>query len=120
MIEFGVDHLREEKTEFFAKSIRGNILLSFMPVVFTTAKLWTCEYDISTADLETGKVDLEGADLREEKWLFYQYAQSPDLKHSHSAAEHISNISDVLYIDYTRTIPIVNALSIGEFLSNKY
>ena len=93
---------------------------SFLPVIFTTAKLWVCDYDISEADIESGKVNLGEAKLEERKWLFYQYAQSPDLKHPYSFTGLESDMSHILYADYTRTIPIVNSEGIKDFLSYSF
>ncbi len=118
MIEFGVDAMKKGRHKLFKEDSNGNLYASFMPVIFTTAKLWVCDYDISTADLENGKVSLDDAELKERKWVFYQYAQSPDFKHSYSAAGQESDIAHLLYIDYTRTIPIVNSSGIKEFFSN--
>jgi hypothetical protein len=120
MIEFAVNAMMMENHRLFKENTMGTLYASFLPVVFTTAKLWVCDYDISAADLESGKVDLGGAKLEERKWLFYQYAQSPDLKHPYSAVEKESDISHILYIGYTRTIPIVSAAGISDFLSDSF
>lgn len=120
MIEFGVDAMKKGRRNLFKEDNRGNLYASFIPVIFTTAKLWVCDYDLSTADLESGKVNLAETELKERNWVFYQYAQSPDLKHAYSAAGQESDIAHILYIDFTRTIPIVNASGIKEFFSNSF
>lgn len=120
MIEFAVNEMKRGNLSFFKEDLLGNIYASFLPVVFTTAKLWVCDYNISDADLKSGTVDLGDANLEERKWLFYQYAQSPDLKHPYSVAGLESDLSDFLYSAYTRTIPVVNADGIREFLSSSF
>lgn len=120
MIEFAVNELTKGNHALFKEDNKGTMYASYLPVIFTTAKLWVCDCDISEADLESGKVNLDEAKLEERKWLFYQYAQSPDLKHPYSIAGLDSDISHILYSDYTRTIPIVNAEGIKEFLSDSF
>lgn len=120
MIEFAFIELARGNNNLFNEDTMGNMYAAFLPVVFTTAKLWVCNYDISEADLKSGKINLGDAKLEERKWLFYQYAQSPDLKHPFSMAGLERDMSDILYIDYTRTIPIVNAEGIRDFLSDGF
>src|SRR6266542_710648 len=53
------------------------------PVIFTTAALWTYDADLSEADLESGHIVSAGPDAFQPcDWLFYEYNQSPTLKHS--------------------------------------
>jgi hypothetical protein len=117
MIEFAVNELSSGNSALFKESISGTKYVSYLPVIFTTAKLWVCDCDISEADIESGKANIDEAKLEERKWLFYQYAQSPALKHPYRE-ELYGDMSDILYADYTRTIPIVNSEGIKEFLSD--
>ncbi len=120
MIEFAVNELKKGNHALFKEDSKGMMYASYLPVIFTTAKLWVCDCDISEADIESGKVNLDEAKLEERKWLFYQYAQSPDLKYPYSIAGLDSDMSQVLYLDYTRTIPIVTAEGIKDFLSDSF
>lgn len=98
---------------------RGKWLrVAFMPVIFTTAKLLVSDIDLSTANVKDGNVDVTSADLEQTDWVFYHYAQSPGIKHSVMNSRRGDDISDILYLDYTRTIPIVSSEGIKAFLSN--
>ena len=120
IVDLAVESEMNNRRAFFKFDQRDNLYATFMPVIFTTANLWTCNSDISEADIDTGNIVLSAAKLTEKKWLFYQYSQSPDLKHSHTALRQDVDISKILYLDYTRTIPIVNAAAISDFLSNSF
>jgi len=87
------------------------------PVIFTTAGLWTSDADLSKADLESGNIDpaVLGA-LQPCDWLFYEYNQSPTLKHSVGNVESPANVGDCLQQDYVRTIAIVSWRKIESFM----
>jgi hypothetical protein len=120
LIDLAIESAKKSTKAFLNFDRSDNLYASFMPVIFTTAKLWTCACDISAGDIESGKIDIGDAKLTEKKWLFYQYGQSPALKHAYSSVRQESDISEILYLDYTRTIPIVNAAAIGDFLSDGF
>ena len=100
------------------RSSKGFKRVSFMPVIFTTAKLWVSDVDMSTANLESGNLDISSIKVEQKDWIFYHYPQSPNIKHSVGSLNTGIELSEVLYWDYTRTIPIVNALGIRSFLSD--
>jgi hypothetical protein len=108
MIKFFRGHLN-----FF----QGERTVSFLPVIFTTARLWTCSVDLSSADIEDGRIDLSKAHLEKKPWLFYHYHQDPGLKHSLLPTKESLDLKDVLYSEYVRAIPIVSPSGIAEFLS---
>lgn len=88
----------------------------FLPVIFTTANLWASNADLSSADLESGNIDLQKADFNIKPWVFYQYHTSPGVKHSYSPAKRSEGIGVLMETEYIRTIAIVNAAGIEEFL----
>ncbi len=88
----------------------------FLPVIFTTAHLWLSDVDLSTAQIENGKVDLSNSVFAEKDWLMYQYHQSPGIKHSSSPENMPSDLSKLLNTEFIRTIPIVSATGIASFL----
>jgi hypothetical protein len=92
--------------------------IAFLPVIFTTAKLWVSDIDLSTTDIENGNIELPPNSLVEKKWIFYHYSQTPDISHELSGATRNIDLADVLYSDYTRTIPIVNSSGIQSFLAD--
>jgi hypothetical protein len=92
--------------------------VSFIPVIFTTAKLWVSDVNLSEADIATGNIDLSEINLETKDWLLYHYSQTPDILHDYGEFLEISELSDALYLDYTRTIPIVSASGISTFLAD--
>ncbi len=91
---------------------------TLIPVIFTTAKLYTCEYDLSKADIQTGHCNISDADFSETPWLFFQYHLSPGIKYNGIPDRFApTTITDWLDEEYIRTIPIVSANSVGPFLS---
>jgi hypothetical protein len=109
----------------FAK--RGEKVLSrrklawFIPVIFTTAKIWTSEIDLGTADLESGKIGLDDIKAEEKKWIWLEYHVSPGIKHHlFSSGEINKELRDILVMNYTRTIAIVNYDGIEDFLKRDF
>ena len=91
---------------------------AFMPVIFTTANLWVSDINLSSAELNNGNVDVSKIKLEPKNWVYYHYAQSPNIKHPFENCEKREELSDILYLDYTRTIPIVNSRGIETFLKD--
>jgi hypothetical protein len=90
--------------------------IDFLPVIFTTANLYVSEADLSQSDLHTGNITLKKEEVKAVPWLFYQYALSPGLKHSIPSREKGNSIATLLQWGYLRTIPIVSASGIEQFL----
>jgi len=109
-----------------------------VPVVFTTAKLYVSDIDISKAGLETGEVDPGMVQLEERPWIFFQAHVSPGLRHSYSvqkapntsrddeflkplleqdasARTHLA-LESILDREFVRTVAIVNAAGAADFL----
>ncbi len=118
LFDFFASKLQKTKQMPLGKSSRESTYAAFLPVIFTTAKLWVSNVDLSEADINTGKIDLPPDSLEERDWLLYHYSQTPDISHALSSFSKIDELSDALYFEYTRTIPIVNAAGIHSFLSN--
>jgi len=51
-----------------------------IPVVFTTAQLWTSDVDLSSADLQSGHVDPSKIKLVARPWIAYQYHTSQGIR----------------------------------------
>jgi hypothetical protein len=94
--------------------------ITLVPVVFTTANLWVSDVDLRTADLITGNIDLGNSTFRKIEWLFYEYNMSPGLKHKqpYGGGSHPRDtLHDVIDREYVRTVAIVSARGIPDFLS---
>ena len=92
-------------------------LVLFMPVIFTTARLFVTEVDISLSDLHTGKIELTKDQVEVVPWLYYQYSLSPGLKHSIERRDQPKTVSDLLESEYIRTIAVVSAEGVEDFLT---
>lgn len=89
-----------------------------IPAIFTTAKLYGCDCILSRADLQTGEIDITDARLVEKPWVYFQYHVSPGIRHTGAYRHTINTIADALDYEYVRTIPIVSAHGIKEFLQS--
>ena len=88
-----------------------------LPVVFTTAQLWVSKADLGLAELATGDLDISNDEFESVPWLWYQYHMSPGLKHSSiSQPKDQIKIEEFIESNYIRTIAIVSANGIEEFL----
>lgn len=101
------------KTPQFLKEDKGAY---FLPVIFTTARIWTTDADLASAQVATGNVDLGDSRFTERPWVAYQYHQSPGLKHAASPAERPGSLTELMDSEYVRTIPVVSAAGVAEFL----
>lgn len=99
--------LRIEHTESYSPR--------FLPVIFTTAELWSSTVELKKADLNSGNLELPVESLVNESWLIFQYNQSPPFKHSISIEHNSNKIFDVAQTEFTRTIAIVNPKGMSDF-----
>ena len=108
--------------EFFYKYsvlMRGRKEIAFVPVVLTTARLWTTTFDLSNADLHSGKLNIDTLPVVETPWLWYQYHQSPGLKHSGPVGHTSERIEDILFYEFVRPIAIVTPKGLEAFLRSR-
>ncbi len=120
VIEFLVNYYCNTNQFPFGRYQQNWSRVSFMPVIFTTAKLWVSDVDLSTADLETGNLDISSVKLDQRDWIFYHYSQSPNIKHGFGNSNESEELSKILYWEYTRTIPIVSSSGIPSFLCDSF
>lgn len=108
-----VDYLK--KTLSAQESPHGAVVI---PVIFTTASIFTSDADLSGAELSTGNLTANNVPLQQRDWIYYQYPGSVGLKHSLERNGSSQRLDDVLIDEYLRTIPIVSASGIDNFLTN--
>ena len=120
IISFFINHYNKNKNFPLGKYVHNIYRLAFMPVIFTTANLWVTDVNLNMADIKDGNIDVSSIQLKPKEWLFYQHSQSPNVKHSFGNLENSKGLSDLLYFDYTRTIPIVNSSAIQTFFSQYF
>lgn len=108
-----VDFLAHGKHAHIANSCCPCVIL---PVVFTTARMWWSDVDISQASLETGML-ADAGKIREVPYVCFQYPLSPGIKHLTTARDAITSISNA-YASYLRSIVFVKASRAHEFFCN--
>lgn len=92
----------------------------FLPVIFTTARLWQGDVRLDSLDLNDGELELQDFGLRPVDWVYYHYPQSPGLKHAARSTAEDPDLRRILYAVYVRTIAIVRGSAIKDFLSSLY
>lgn len=127
--------LLEEATTQVCKSLNGIVeefrrhgeafpkkgfSIYFLPVIFTTAQIWTSEVDMGKADLQTGEFALGDIDAKKRGWIWLQYHLSPAIKHSIDSNKVPKDLGEVLAQDYIRTIAVVSVAGIEEFLGKDW
>ena len=73
--------------------------------------------DLSSADIQSGKVDLTKMNCEKQSWVVYQYHMSPGLKHSSSPLKLLNSFGEIMDSEYIRTIPIVSPSGIESFFN---
>jgi hypothetical protein len=113
--------------ECFSKNQRyvaENFPISFIPVIFTTAKIWATDADIAS-DITTGHVALGSEDVIEKPWLWFQYHVSPGLQHAidrqlpKDESFSRATLGDLLEFEYARMIAVVGSGGIDAFLASQ-
>lgn len=92
--------------------------VGLVPVILTTARLWITDFDLGMTNPESGKIGTNNFTVREVPWLWYQYHQSPGLKHLGPRSESPSDIEDILFREFVRPIAIVTPRGLQGFLSS--
>jgi hypothetical protein len=87
-------------------------------VIFTTARLWVTEGDLTEADLASGRLPEDWGVLKSVPWLWFSHNQSPALRHQVPSANAPDGfeLSRTLQTEYIRTIAVVGRQGIDEFL----
>jgi hypothetical protein len=99
-------------------SAEQDAIVRFLPVIFTTASLWTSDSDLATADLSNGEIDLSKGKFEKVPWLWFQYNVSPGLKHSREPLEKKKKVEELMQEEYIRSIAVVNPVGIEDFLEH--
>jgi hypothetical protein len=98
-----------------------NVPVTFIPTIFTTARIWVSDVDLARTNIVQGQVKLDSSDVREKPWLWLQYHVSQGLKHTldtrlEDDPLHRTDLGRLLEMEYARTIAIVGSNGIDDFL----
>ncbi|MEX2117534.1 MAG: hypothetical protein WEB37_11660 [Bacteroidota bacterium] len=90
--------------------------IGFIPAIFTTAKVYATEAEVTSPDILTGQAGKLEPSLTERDWIWYDYPQSPGLRHT-IPNEHVSsNLREIVYREFIRRIAVVTPAGIPNFL----
>lgn len=113
----GINGLSEvfDKNRQILEDIRQATLI---PVIFTTATLWTSDVDLTDAELESGEFEPADVDASQTDWIWYRYHQSHALKHNLETRPQGTELEEVLDVEFARTIAVVSVEGIEGFLKS--
>lgn len=89
--------------------------VGILPVIFTTANLYTSDLKLYGAELETRKVT--GGSLAHSRWVMYQYAMSPGLKRGAASNSFAADPVELYQCEYVRAVPVVSVEAILEIMT---
>jgi hypothetical protein len=95
-----------------------------IPVIFTTAQLWTTNVDLGKADLESGNLDLDAVKAQKVDWIWFTHNRSPELSPElrmlkpevFGLMRSINRFSDALRHEFARSVAIISTAGIDSFL----
>lgn len=91
-----------------------------VPVIVTTARLWVTEAELEEAGAADGELSAMSVAVAPKPWLLYRYAISPALQVSgyNFLGGHYRTFQEVRDLQFARTVAIVSAEGLGDFLAN--
>jgi hypothetical protein len=107
-----VNHLFARPVNSFPES--GQVM--FLPVIFTTAEVWTSTVDVGEANLETGNIPELDAEQR--PWIWFTHNQSAVLRHRIEHVTAANSLSESLRNEFARSIVVVGKGAVETFLSS--
>jgi len=92
--------------------------IGFMTTIITTAKIFATEAEVTSPNIDTGEISKLDPPLKSRDWIWYDYPQSPGLKHSVQDSQPSSYLREIFYREFIRRIAIVNSSGIASFLGS--
>ena len=91
----------------------------FVPVIFTTAKLWTSKTDLSTANVIDRSLSPEiSSQVCMSPWVWLEYHQSLAFRHNIPLQESSKDLREILYREFVRPVAIVTPEGVENFLTS--
>lgn len=108
--------------EFFSThpEMLGSGFVRLVPAIFTSANIWTSDVNLADARIDDGILEGGTVTLKPEPWIWLNYNLSPALKHSAPGEKKSSDLSAALEAEYTKSIAIVSANGISDFLQRNW
>ncbi len=102
-----------------ARVMEGHSSLTVLPVIITTAQLYSSELRLADADVSTGSISTQDARLTPIDWLIYHYPQGHGVKHGLSLTglqQEYDPLLESLYREYVRPVAVVSPEGLEPFL----
>lgn len=112
-----IDHYSSDSREL--TNPMNEKAVRFLPAIFTTARIWITDANLSQADLTTGDFDKDSIQAQEADWIWFNYNRSPKIKPTlnlERAGGMLSDLSVDLRHQFTRSVAIVSTSGIDAFL----
>ncbi len=103
-----------------SRSAKLTKLAFFVPVVFTTAELFTTTVDISSANIKDGNLDCDDLGMTQVDWLWFNHNRSLGLSHDVQVGRREQSNYNRHYLDFTRSLAIVGPNGIDDFLRTDF
>lgn len=91
-------------------------VLHFLPVIFTTARLYTSSTDFGSTDLASGNVSIDLEHLASVDWLLCDFPVSLGLRHSVRRMRKGGTLANARMEEFQRTVAIVNPAGLDDFV----
>lgn len=95
-------------------------LIRFVPIIITTASLFTSNADLGEANLKTGNLSPDAVKVEPRDAIWFTHNRSPALKPnapSTTASSDFNQFSSALRNEFARSVAIVNADGLDSFMS---
>jgi len=93
--------------------------LIIIPIIITTANLFSINVNLTDANIENGNVTQDQVKIKEINYVYYQYHQSEGIRQGYiNEINDYPDIPKVFEQKYIRTIPIVSSKNIEIFFSD--
>lgn len=92
----------------------------FIPVIFTTARLFVTETDIGSADLRSGFLPKNSVDVQERDWIWLNHNRSIHLSHNLTFDYKANERENLYYREFTRSVAIVGPNGINSFFQANF
>lgn len=91
-----------------------------IPVIFTTAKIFVTDADISSADLSDGLLSTDSVKVEEKEWIWLNHHRSVHLSNGLPMMPPTDTYQDKYFLDFSRSVAIVNPSGIENFVQTRW
>lgn len=92
----------------------------FIPVIFTTARIFVTDTDLGAADLERGHLPANSVNAEEKEWVWLNHNRSINLTHDVKFDYEANRHENYYFREFTRSVAIVGTKGIDSFLKTQF